>query len=121
MNTGELTTKHQELIEAAYKAFNARDIDKVFLTLHPQVKWAKAWEGDYAKGHDEVRCYWQKQWQEIDPHVTPIHLTSLEDGKIKVEVDQLVKDLQGNILFEGRVFHIYTVKDDLLYIMEIEK
>ena len=114
-------TKYQDLINTAYNAFNARDIDLVLSTLHPNVKWARAWEGDHAHGHHEVRNYWQKQWQEVNPHVIPTNLISLEDGKIKVEVDQLVKDLQGNIIFEGLVFHIYTLKDDLLYVMDIMK
>lgn len=117
----ELAQNYQDLITNAYNSFNARDIDKVLLTLHPKVKWARAWEGDYAHGHNEVRGYWERQWKEVDPHVTPVKLIALEDGKIKVEVDQLVKDLQGKILFEGRVYHVYTIQDDLLYVMEIMK
>lgn len=49
---------YQDLIRKAYAAFNARDIPTVLTTFHPQVRWSKAWEGDYATGHDEVRDYW---------------------------------------------------------------
>jgi hypothetical protein len=59
------------LISQAYAAFNARDIPRVLATLHPQVRWARAWEGDYATGHGEVRDYWLRQWQELNPHVEP--------------------------------------------------
>ncbi len=51
----------QQLIQQAYAAFNARDIPAVLATLHPQVRWSRAWEGGYATGHDEVQEYWQRQ------------------------------------------------------------
>lgn len=56
-------TQPHDLIQIAYAGFNARDIPAVLATFHPQVRWAKAWEGDYATGHDEVRAYWLRQWQ----------------------------------------------------------
>jgi hypothetical protein len=32
-----------------------------------------------------------------------------------------VKDLAGNILFEGKVLHIYVINDGLLQQMDVEK
>jgi hypothetical protein len=55
--------------------------------MHPQVKWSKAWEGDYATGHDEVRAYWQRQWKDINPNVTPVGFRERENGVLEVEVD----------------------------------
>jgi len=110
----------QHLIQQAYAAFNARDIPTVLATLHPQVRWARAWEGDYATGHDEVRDYWQRQWQELDPHVEPAHIQELPDGRLEVTVQQLVKDKQGNVVFEGVVKHLYTLREGLLQQMDIE-
>ena len=113
--------KNQALIKNAYAAFNARDIDAILLVMHPQVKWSKAWEGDYANGHDEVRAYWERQWKEIDPNVTPVGFRERENGTLEVEVDQLVKDLAGNVLFDGKVLHIYVINDGLLQQMDVEK
>lgn len=110
----------EELIRYVYAAFNARHIDAVLQVMHPNVKWAKAWEGNYATGPDEVRAYWQRQWKEINPQVTPVGFTAREDGTLAVEVDQLVKDLEGNILFEGKVMHIYVINKGLLQQMNIE-
>jgi hypothetical protein len=117
----EIMLKNQALIKNAYAAFNARDIDAILLVMHPQVKWTKAWEGDYAIGHDEVRAYWERQWKEIDPYVTPVGFRERENGTLEVEVDQLVKDLAGNILFDGKVLHIYVINDGLLQQMDVEK
>lgn len=112
--------KNQALIKNAYAAFNARNIDAILEVMHPEVKWSKAWEGDYANGHGEVSAYWERQWREIDPKVTPVGFRERENGTLEVEVDQLVKDLEGNILFDGKVKHVYVINDDLLQQMDIE-
>ena len=116
-----MKSKYQDLLRNAYSAFNSRNIDKVLLTLHPNVCWSNGWEGGYVNGHDAVRNYWTRQWKELDPNVEPVGFKEREDKKIEVEVSQLVKDLQGNLLFEGKVKHIYTIKDGLIQKMEIEK
>lgn len=116
-----LVAYYQELIRKAYAAFNARDIPTILTTLHPQVRWSKAWEGDYAIGHDEVRAYWLRQWQELNPQVEPTGFNEREDGKLEVAVHQVVKDMQGQLLFDGQVKHIYTIQDKQLKQMDIEQ
>jgi len=111
---------YHDLIRKAYAAFNARDIPTVLSTLHPQVRWAKAWEGDYATGHDEVRAYWLRQWQEVQPHVEPTGFEARADGRLAVAVHQVVKDMQGQLVFEGPVRHVYTIQDALFKQMDIE-
>jgi hypothetical protein len=114
------TTNNQALIENAYAAFNARDIDTLLQLMHPQIKWTKAWEGSYANGHNEVKDYWLQQWQEINPKVVPVGLHNRENGTLEVEVDQTVKDLTGHVLFHGRVKHIYVIEEGLLKQMDVE-
>ncbi len=113
--------KNQELIKFAYAAFNARDIDAILEVMHPEVKWSKAWEGDYANGHDEVRAYWERQWKELDPMVTPVGFSERDNGTLKVEVDQMVKTLEGTIIFDGKVTHIHRITDGLMQQMDIEQ
>ena len=108
----------QCLFQQAYAAFNARDIPTVLATLHPQVRWA--WEGDYATGHDEVRAYWTRQWQELNPYVEPLHIQERADGRLAVTVQQLVKNLQDQVVFESPVLHVFTVEEGLLRQMDIE-
>ena len=112
--------ENSEIIKKAYAAFNSRDIDSILQVMHPEVKWSKAWEGDYATGHAEVRAYWERQWAEINPQVTPVGFRIRDNGSLEVEVDQLVKDLEGNILFDGKVKHIYVINGGLLEQMNIE-
>src|SRR4051812_673458 len=96
-----------DLIKKAYAAFNSRDIDAALSTFHPNVQWPKAFEGGYAIGHEEIRGYWQRQWSEINPNVEPAAINERPDGTFEVTVQQTVKDLQGNLIFEGTVTHVY--------------
>ena len=115
-----VTTTIHELVKKAYAAFNARDIDTVFTTMHADVQWPKAFGGGIANGKHEVRDYWTNQWKEINPRVEPINFLLRDDGTIEVDVHQHVEDMQGNLLVEGMVKHIYTLQDGLLRKMIIE-
>jgi hypothetical protein len=110
----------QDLIKKAYTAFNERDIDKALSTMQPNVQWSKAWEGGYISGHDEIKEYWTRQWKEINPNVEPVGFTERQNGSLEVTVQQKVKDLQGNSVFEGTVKHVYTFEDGLIKTMDIE-
>jgi len=116
----EQMLNNQELINKAYKGFNNREIDAVLSIMHPDIHWPKAFEGGYVIGHEAVRGYWTRQWSEINPIVEPVSITERPDGKVEVEVYQLVKDLAGNILFDGKVKHVYVITDGLLQQMDIE-
>ena len=110
----------QNLIKKAYSAFNSRDIETALSTFHSDVQWPKAFEGGYISGHNEIREYWTRQWKEINPNVEPIRINERQNGTIEVEILQIVKDLKGNIIFDGIVKHIYTIQDNLLRKMDIE-
>ncbi|NUY81258.1 nuclear transport factor 2 family protein [Flavobacterium sp. MAH-1] len=110
----------QNLIKKAYEAFNSRDIDAALSTFHPDVEWPKAFEGGYVSGHEEIRNYWTRQWAEIDPTVDPTGVLQRPNGTWEVAVHQIVKDLEGNEMFNGTVKHIYLTQDELLRKMDIE-
>ncbi|MEO6582954.1 MAG: nuclear transport factor 2 family protein [Ferruginibacter sp.] len=113
--------KYENIIKKAYAAFNARDIPLALSVMHPAVQWPKAWEGGYISGHDEIRRYWTRQWAEVNPNVEPTGFKERPNGSLEVDVHQKVKDLQGNLIFDGMVKHIYTFEDELIKNMDIEK
>jgi ketosteroid isomerase-like protein len=112
-------TDVRELLRRAYTAFNVRDIDAVLSMMHPDVEWPNAMEGGYVYGHDGVRAYWTRQWSLIDPNVEPQAFSIEPDGRILVEVHQRVLDKDGGTLLDGRVQHIYSIRDGLVWHMEI--
>ncbi len=111
---------YKDLITKAYAAFNNRDIETALSTMHPDIQWPKAFEGGYVNGHNEIREYWTRQWNEINPNVQPVEIKERNDGRLEITVDQKVKDLQGNLIFDGKVKHIYTLQNNLLQRMDIE-
>ena len=115
-----MASQYEDLIKKAYTAFNSRDIDTALLTMHPDVQWPKAFEGGYVTGHNEITEYWTRQWTEINPNVEPVGFNEKEDGTLEITVHQIVKNLQGAMIFDGIVKHVYTLQDGLLRRMDIE-
>ncbi|MEH2107950.1 nuclear transport factor 2 family protein [Nostoc sp.] len=108
-----------ELLRAAYAAFNARDIDAALALMTPDVTWPKAFKGGFVRGYEEVRAYWTEQWSEINPHVEPVSFYSEEDGRILVDVHQVVRDLGGAVLADEHVGHRFTLEYGLIQAMEV--
>ena len=111
---------NQDLLNRAYQAFNARDIDSVLALMHADVDWPNGWEGGYEHGHDAVRTYWTRQWQQLDPCVLPTSFQLKPDGRIEVVVHQVIKELTGKILADEQVKHIYTLNEGKIARMDIE-
>jgi hypothetical protein len=77
-------------------------------------------EGGHVHGRDEVRAYWTRQWAVIDPHVEPVGISQDQSGRFIVEVHQVVRDLQGNLLVHAVVHHAYQIRNNLIKRMDIE-
>ncbi len=88
--------------------------------MHAEVRWPNGWEGGYVHGHEEVRNYWTRQWNELDPNVDPTGFHERPDGSLEVKVHQQVMDLQGNSILEGTVTHVYFFENGLIKTMNIE-
>ena len=50
----------------------------------------------------------------IDPHVEPVSFSTPADGSTEVEVHQIVRDLNGSILSDKMVRHIFRMDDGLI-------
>jgi hypothetical protein len=111
---------YQQVLRQLYQDFNARNIEAVLAHMHTDVAWPNGWEGGYVAGHDEVRAYWLRQWQQIDPHVEPLSFETRPDGQIAIRVRQLIKDLDGQVLSDGQLNHVYRFENDKVRTMVIE-
>ena len=109
----------KNIIEQAYSAFNQRDIDGALALMTQDVSWPKASEGGKIVGKEEIRAYWTRQWGDFDPHVEPLVITEEDGGKIRVRVHQLVKSLQGDVLSDSEVIHVFTVNSGLIAAMNL--
>lgn len=113
-------TRTEELMAEIYAAFNRRDVEAALARMSEQVHWPKASESGYVVGKQAIREYWQRQWQEFDPHVVPVQVTEPEPGRAEVQVHQVVKDRDGNLLSDQVVLHVYTLADGLIEGMDVQ-
>jgi hypothetical protein len=107
------------LLRGLYRCFNERDIDGVLASLAPDVAWANGMEGGHVHGPEAVRDYWTRQWAIVSPQVEPLSFDQAADGVVTVEVDQIVRDLEGRPLGEQAhglkdktVRHIFRFEGD---------
>jgi len=83
------------------------------------VSWPKASEGGKVAGKEEIRTYWTRQWGEFDGHVEPLAITEEDGGRIRVRVHQIVRNLEGNVLSDSEVLHVFTVNSGLIAAMDL--
>jgi hypothetical protein len=78
-------------------------------------------EGGWVHGHEGVRAYWTRQWKMIDPHVEPKEFENEPDGRVIVRVHQIVRDLNGALLLDRMVQHVYRIEGGLIQRMDIRE
>jgi hypothetical protein len=87
--------------------------------MSENVSWPKASEGGRVAGKQEIRAYWARQWAEFDPRVNVLEVVEREGGRVDVKVNQLVKNLKGDVLSDTQLWHAYTIANGLIERMDI--
>lgn len=108
----------ENLLQNLYDAFNKRDVETILSMMTEDVKWANGMEGGFVYGRDEVREYWRRQFEIIKPELE-IFEVAIGDEKAVVNLRQIVRDLEGNVLIDKTVEHIFTFENGLIKIFEI--
>lgn len=110
----------EEILRAAYTAFNERDVDAALGLMHPQVDWPNAWEGGRVRGREAVAGYWRRQFEQISSTVTPERFDPGSEGAITVTVHQVVRDATtGEVQGDAQVLHRYRLEDGLVVHMDV--
>jgi ketosteroid isomerase-like protein len=109
-----------ELLQRVYAAFNRREIEAVLAVMVDDVDWPNGMEGGRVLGKAAVRDYWKRQFEVLDPRVEPQNFTAETDGRIAVEVHQVVHDRSGKLVVDQMVRHVYEIRDGLIRGMEIQ-
>jgi ketosteroid isomerase-like protein len=108
-----------ELLRRAYVAFNSRDVTAALATMQADVDWPNVLDGVRLHGHAQVRDYWARQFATFDPRVEPTAMSADEDDRIVVNVHQVVRSLDGALLSDSVVKHVYTLLDGLVMRMDV--
>ena len=110
----------QLVLRSAYRAFNARDVEAAIKLMDPEVDWPNAWEGGRVVGRAAVRDYWNRQFAAISSRVEAEGFTEEADGRITVDVHQVVHDAStGELVSDSRVRHRYRLEDGLVVRMDV--
>lgn len=107
-------------LQDLYDRFNMRDIDGVLAGVTADIAWANGMDGGHIYGREAIRAYWKRQWRSIDPHVEPVGFERRADGTIEVEVQQIVRDLEGNVLATNVVGHLFQLRGGKVARLDIE-
>ncbi len=110
-----------ELLQRMYAAFNRRDVEDVLSQMQDNVDWPNGMEGGRVLGKAAVRDYWTRQFQVLDPNVQPENFTKEADGRIAIDVHQVVHDKSGKLLVDQTIQHVYEFRDGLIQSMEIRE
>jgi len=110
-----------EMLRRVYAEFNRREIDAVLAVMHSNVDWPNGMEGGRVLGTAAVWDYWKRQFEVLDPRVEPQNFITEADGRIAVDVHQVVHDKAGKLLVDHMVQHVYKIRDGLIQSMEIRE
>jgi hypothetical protein len=111
----------EEFLRRLYARFNAREMEALLASMAPDVMWANGMEGGHERGREAVRAYWTRQWAMVDPHVEPVGFSEGEDGAVKVEVHQVVRDLAGVVLMDVMLRHVFRMEGGLVKRFDIRE
>lgn len=112
-------TPEIELLRRVYASFNRREIEDVLAVMYPDVDWPNGMEGGRVLGKDAVRSYWKRQFEVLNPRVEPQGFATEKDGRIAVEVHQVVHDNGGKLIVDQIIHHVYEISGGLIRSMEI--
>ena len=109
------------MLQRMYAAFNRRDIESVLAAMQDNVDWPNGMEGGRVLGKAAVRDYWRRQFEMLDPNVEPKNFTKEADGRIAIDVHQVVHDRSGRLVVDQMIQHEYEIRDGLIQSMEIRE
>jgi hypothetical protein len=115
-----VTIDREAHLRRLYQAFNERDLETVLAAMTPDVDWPNGWEGGRLVGHDGVRDYWERQWEQVRPTTTVRRVVERPDGTVEARVRLVVRDPAGGVLTRTDAVHVYEFAGDLVRRMTIE-
>jgi hypothetical protein len=108
------------LLRRMYEVFNTQDVDATMAeALHPDVDWPNLLDHTRARGHAEVRAYWQRQFEVMHPLVALEGMALDADGRVVAQVRTGLRDADGDHWADEVVEHVYTFRDCLVTRMDV--
>jgi ketosteroid isomerase-like protein len=110
----------QALLTKLYEAYNRRDFAAFSALLTSDVDWPDQIQGGRLVGHEALATYWAANDKVIKVDSAPVTFTALPDSRIAVDVNQIVRNLTGQVWSDSCVRQIFTLRDDKVARMDVE-
>ena len=110
----------QALLTRLYEAYNRRDFAAFSVLLTADIDWPDQIQGGRLVGRDAVRDYWAANDKVITIDAAPVSFDARSDGRIAVDVNQIVCNLAGQVWSDTCVRHIFTLRDGKVARMDAE-
>ena len=110
----------QALLHGVYDAYNRRDYGVFLPLLTPDVDWPDLIEGGRLIGREAVRAYWARNDKLITVDIAVVSIAPLSDGRFVAEVNQIVRNLAGQVWSDSCVRHLFTLRDGLVAKLDVE-
>lgn len=110
----------QALLTRFYDIYNRRDFAAFSTFLTPDVDWPDMVEGGRLIGREALGAYWARNDKSITIDIAVVSITALPDGRIAADINQVVRNLAGQVWSDTCERHIFTLRDGLVARLDIE-
>lgn len=110
----------QALLTKVYDAYNRQDFAAFSAYLTPDVDWPNQLQGGRVVGHDAVAAVWRENAKSIQVDMAPVTFALESDGRIAVNVNQIVRNLGGQVWSDICVRHLFTLDGGLIARLDVE-
>jgi ketosteroid isomerase-like protein len=108
------------LLTKVYDAYNRRDFANLSVLLTPDTNWPDMVEGGRLVGLAALSAYWARNDKMITVDIAVVSYAALPDGRVAAEVNQIVRNLAGQVWSDSCERHIFTLRDGLVARLDIE-
>jgi ketosteroid isomerase-like protein len=108
------------LLTKVYDAYNRRDFVAFSAFLTPDIDWPDLVEGGRLIGPEAVGASWARNDKSITVDMAVVSLSTLADGRVAAEVNQIVRNLSGQVWSDSCARHTFTLRDGLIARLDVE-
>ncbi|WP_419251645.1 nuclear transport factor 2 family protein [Caulobacter sp. ErkDOM-YI] len=110
----------EALLTRLFEAYNRRDFSAFAADLCDDIDWPDQTRGGRLVGHAALRDYWDANSHSIHVEVAPIAFAMQDDGRVRVDINQVVRGVTGSLWSDIQVRQYYTLRDGQVSRMDVE-
>jgi hypothetical protein len=110
----------QTLLTKVYDAYNRRDFAAFSAFLTSDTNWPDLVEGGRLIGPEALGAYWARNDKSISVDIALVSIAALPGGRVAADVNQIVRNLTGQVWSDTCERHVFTLRDGLIARLDIE-